>query len=603
MDCLDNLTVYNVLAGHIGRPHHHPCGLPQGCPFSMMVLSLILRPWILKCRELQVKPRALADDILTFAGGHDHLNRTIRATNFTFEYLLHIGAKGAPNKSIAFSSCPIARKWLANQVWSCLGATIPVKTHMRDLGAHLSTGCRLHSTTLARRLRQAKPIAVRVGRLPASEVQKDNAIIGKVNGLALYGSETQPIPEAALSELQTAIVNAVGPRSTRRSPAVVFAIAAARGRELDPNVIQVVRKVRLFRRAWFKHPQDIHMFRDTLQHYTSLGLPGTLQDSTDLALLAPAPPPGAKGRHSWPKQQACQGPLGLLIRELYLIGAVIDINFVIHMYHEVSIDIIRCPWQHLGRAVSDMCARARTLAAPERNTFQGLREIDLPVLQYVRSHIPLEDIKIFDFMATGSAWDQKSKVAAGQTSDDTCPHCHVALQDFAHTLHSCPGLSHVRDKHVVWNSAIDYRSLPHALLVGLPPAMCVDPMCTFWGQQPSQLGLPDGRAAAEIGILGCRNFPAKVGHIPSSAWVTVEAMSNNHFCTNNMHSIEDCFIFDNARQLVANLRGADFAPIDMPHVDWCIDVAPDSINVYTDGGLAHPSKPRWQLGGVWHLVS
>ena len=72
----------------------------------MMVLSLLLRPWILKCRELNVQPRTLADDILIIAGGHDHLNRAINAIEFTFVYLDDIGAKGAPKKSFSFSSCP-----------------------------------------------------------------------------------------------------------------------------------------------------------------------------------------------------------------------------------------------------------------------------------------------------------------------------------------------------------------------------------------------------------------------------------------------------------------------------------------------------------------
>jgi hypothetical protein len=240
-------------------------------------------------------------------------------------------------------------------------------------------------------MRAAKPIANRVGRVPANEDQKDNAITAKVNKLALYGSETQPIPEGPMSELQSAIVSASGPKSSRRSPAIVFSLAAARGKELDPNVEQVVRKVKLLRRTWYKRPQDRDMIRDNLHACIALRIPGTMQDDTDLAMLSPAPPPGAKGRHLWPKHHGCQGPIGLLARELYLVGAVIDSEFVIHKYHELSIDLFFAPWQHLGRSVAELCARARVVAAPDRNSFHGLIEIDMPVLQHVRSKIPKED--------------------------------------------------------------------------------------------------------------------------------------------------------------------------------------------------------------------
>ena len=34
MNYLDNLYVYNCLAGGVGRPYLRRCGIPQGCPFS-----------------------------------------------------------------------------------------------------------------------------------------------------------------------------------------------------------------------------------------------------------------------------------------------------------------------------------------------------------------------------------------------------------------------------------------------------------------------------------------------------------------------------------------------------------------------------------------
>ena len=41
---LENLLVYNCLAGRVGEPFRRLCGIPQGCPFPMAIVALIMRP-------------------------------------------------------------------------------------------------------------------------------------------------------------------------------------------------------------------------------------------------------------------------------------------------------------------------------------------------------------------------------------------------------------------------------------------------------------------------------------------------------------------------------------------------------------------------------
>ena len=53
MSYLDNLYVYNCLAGGIGRPFLRRCGIPRGCPFSMAMVALLMRPWILMMRTIE----------------------------------------------------------------------------------------------------------------------------------------------------------------------------------------------------------------------------------------------------------------------------------------------------------------------------------------------------------------------------------------------------------------------------------------------------------------------------------------------------------------------------------------------------------------------
>ena len=66
---IQNLRLYNDVAGSIGQPYGLPCGIPQGCPLSMLYVAFLFRPWIIMMREFQANPRVLADDIMPFTGG------------------------------------------------------------------------------------------------------------------------------------------------------------------------------------------------------------------------------------------------------------------------------------------------------------------------------------------------------------------------------------------------------------------------------------------------------------------------------------------------------------------------------------------------------
>jgi hypothetical protein len=43
---LDSLVVYNSIGGDLGHGYHRKCGIPQGCPMSMMMMSFMLVPWL-----------------------------------------------------------------------------------------------------------------------------------------------------------------------------------------------------------------------------------------------------------------------------------------------------------------------------------------------------------------------------------------------------------------------------------------------------------------------------------------------------------------------------------------------------------------------------
>ena len=60
---MNNVTVVNSLSIGIGEPYRRHCSIPQGCPWSMMILALLVRPWIHTIEACTAAvPRALADD-------------------------------------------------------------------------------------------------------------------------------------------------------------------------------------------------------------------------------------------------------------------------------------------------------------------------------------------------------------------------------------------------------------------------------------------------------------------------------------------------------------------------------------------------------------
>ena len=53
------------------RPYLKPCGIPQGDPFSMMLMSYLMMPWAVKMTKEGAKPRILADDVMVMVEGDE----------------------------------------------------------------------------------------------------------------------------------------------------------------------------------------------------------------------------------------------------------------------------------------------------------------------------------------------------------------------------------------------------------------------------------------------------------------------------------------------------------------------------------------------------
>ena len=110
---LENLLVYNCLAGGVREPFRRPCGIPQGCPFSMAIVALIMRPWVMLMRTfIGIRCFILADDVLILATGKHMAAIFVKALNAMRLYLQTMGAMVATNKSYNFASHPRVKTWI-----------------------------------------------------------------------------------------------------------------------------------------------------------------------------------------------------------------------------------------------------------------------------------------------------------------------------------------------------------------------------------------------------------------------------------------------------------------------------------------------------------
>ena len=343
------LVVYNALAGGFGKAYHKVLSIPQGCPFSMMIIALMMRPWILLVKvQGLIHPRVLADDLLLLGIGSGHFTAFVHAFNITHKYMQDIGAKIAPDKSLLFSNDSAIRSSLASEHWAYLDTFIPVVLHLRDLGSHLNTTTRNIGTTLTKRMQRCIGRLGRLRHLPLDIATKLKLLTTNVFAAGLYGCEATFANENVLQSLSTATLDALGHTSSNRSPGICFGIQT---REVDPWALIFIRRVRMLRRMLCKHDSIVEPVRDILQQYAKNLFPGTIQDWADLPHVKPAPQPGHPDRGSWKQGIVPAGPVGHLLYSAAQYGVVIDNDLNVHMFREQSFSVVLAPFQFLDPLV------------------------------------------------------------------------------------------------------------------------------------------------------------------------------------------------------------------------------------------------------------
>ena len=238
----ENMCVYNNMSGALGLPHQHPCGIPQGCPLSMVFISLYMRAWLVQMMKLQTLPRTLADDLLLITKGSRALHLFQSAFSRTIQHLQELGGKIAPSKSKVFATVASHRAWLTTYKWEDIGQCIPVVQHFRDLGSQLTLTKSVSTTVSKGRLSDAERTVDRISRLPHSRCQKVVFSVACANNQALYGSESAHVDEQALRTYTSKLAKVVSTDSQLHARTLAFGFSHG-PLDIDPYISLFYRRV------------------------------------------------------------------------------------------------------------------------------------------------------------------------------------------------------------------------------------------------------------------------------------------------------------------------------------------------------------------------
>lgn len=192
----EDLQTHNTTPGGLGEAYERRCCIPQGDPFSIIIMAICMRPWVKLMEHHKSVPRVLADDMLILIHGKEHVQQFQHNLKATHQDLNDIGRNNAPEKSANCSNEDIAREWYRTHKWVTVGATIPANKSIRELGSNLSTANITRSSTFNERLQQATSPLMQLCWLPMAFPSRAKAIRTYEHPKAPYGCEaTRPSPK------------------------------------------------------------------------------------------------------------------------------------------------------------------------------------------------------------------------------------------------------------------------------------------------------------------------------------------------------------------------------------------------------------------------
>ena len=608
-DFVEKLEIYNSVAGGLGTPYQRRCGIPQGCPFSMMLVALTMRPWVFLMKTVpDTKAFILADDVLVISTGINMIRNTADAIDKTHEFLHIMGSKVAPDKSYNFASTKEAKVWLQDTWWSGINSKIEVVDDFRYLGAHLTTKADCVSNTLEKRWTKAQTQLKKLRYAQVGHEMKIRVIESKVFAAAMYGIEAAEVSVNKVAKLTTQVIDAFRSRNNDHNVDKFFTTISNSEQELDPNIQIFTRRALQMRRTCGKKKGVAENLKKQIWKYAELnkdsnGWPKWFQPNEGKDYSRPTkypceqPHPSTKDHDSnWRAQIKPMGPVGLLIESIIWNGLVIDGEMRIWQSEEEPIDLIAYPFQRLKAALNATAARARTRAEWLRPNTKGIRvrEIDRAATQ-VDPKMSDEDKGMVRTTMMGGKMAKQEIAKFNNDYDDLCDYCLEAPSTSDHIKWGCKFFEHTRSEVDKDLAAIPRHYLPACVRCAIAPAMKIEGNRTFWGGEPGE----DLTAKAKQ-LFGVDNLLLEPGLNGDETRKRKAAMKIIHDPIRGRK---------NARQTMLLHKGAHGTGInpDFPNKQSIIGNMvghPEDFyaDVYGDGSYTTPTKWWAALGGQGGVV-
>ena len=553
-DFLEGLELHNSIGDGLGCAYKQKTGIPQGDPFSMMVVATYLRPWCEKMSECNAQGRTLADDMLIITTGENHLQDFERALNQTHVFLEAIGSQIAPEKSTIMTNDERARRWYEKHEWPNIKNVIKVMDDARDLGAHLCATKAVHSSTLKERFLNATRSAETLNALPMDRLHKARAVRSHILPKALYGCEVSSVAKENIDKLSTAILKNINPAKGLRSRDFSYSFCS-NGQDLDPALNILLKRIMAFRRGIAKDDTTIAMARELILFY----------------------------EHSAEGYDDIDGPIKHLVTSLRDMGAKIDDRFIVTQENEQPIDLERMAIQQVKPIFMNAMANRRTKDQKNRREeTSNLEEIDKTTTMKFSKKLVDTDANLLRVILTGSTWTKDKFVHTGQASSSICELCNEDLtHDATHMFWECKTFECIRKEVAPNVNKIPLHALPKPLRIGIAPALQPDPQCSYWGSSTKHL---DEGIAKLIGKT------------------TTNARSHEFDDYLNQTKAGGILAHLNARQAFQHIRGNNAERIiEKMKIHYVGGLPPLKPNVYTDGGMANPGNYHWCLSGagIW----
>ena len=679
----------------------------------MALVALLMKPWLSYMRAHRVEPRVLADDLFMYASRMKHASATMQGMNLSRQFFADVGAKVADNKCFITSTCATTRAKLRTITWAqttsptatdtrCTdgkpprdGAShdavgnsssvagvdvarqyaageseqltcsapprqagtspviIKVANHFRDLGAHMSMDKTNTNLTLTQRLRRATQWVRRLRSLPITHEQKIQTIRTMILPAACYGSEVGHCSQVELKALRTAIVEAIGPKSARRSVPLIMELVGAQG-DIDPAVHMLVRKVSLLLRIIAKFPSTKIKVRSLLCAYATQHRKGT---------------PGWLGLEGEDEHRHNVGPISHLLVDLHQVGATLNSELVLQQVNEVDLPLTTTPWQHIQPLIAAIGQRTRYHRAhTQREHTQSTPAIDHQTLHRAMTKQTHTNRSIVRYIASGAAWVQQHLSGLEQNVTSKCKLCGQVEESILHGLWHCPCVREAsrairaqQQQHRQQAQAEDQEACVSAAMLLEPP-----PVLPVWTQPgvPVQTQSHLATGQTTTGTTSTTrptqpnhhtNFPAAKDLEETQVWFDIEPndlptsllhgippdMSSHlthtywglpptHVRTSTKQARAHLGLNDStrhrkhiteaqdieaqnllaeqqaqhlgARQGFQTLRGPHPPAPSIALPEPCEELPPEEPNAFSDGSLHSPTEPSFSLGGAgaWH---